>query len=151
MNHNIRNKDCSYPVTGLLSAILTGVAKGGTRGSWPPCLSASKKKKGKKGEKRGRRKAEKKEKKKVKGVGNWSIPLNKLPIIMALFNVQEMFAFRHEFSKNLPTVGGQKNLPTVGGGKPPSHSLALAPVDKSWVHHCHWHIYIRGTRGKCPP
>ena len=66
------------------------------------------------------------------------VPVHKLPLIM-VFNVQENAVFIQEFSKNLPTVGG---------GKPPSHTLpplrrfrflALAPVDKSWLHHRHWH------------
>ena len=54
------------------------------------------------------------------------------------FNVQENAVFIPEFSKiSLPLEG-----------EPPSHTLPplgrfvpslLPPVDKSWLHHCHWH------------
>ena len=75
------------------SPVATGVAKGGgTRGPCPPppCWSASKKK--------------------GKGVGNWSMPLHKLPLIMAI-NVQKRTC-RYDTQIF-------KNLPIVGGGTPP--------------------------------
>ena len=90
------------------TCVITGVAKGGggTGGPRPPppLLIGELKKIGKKG----------------KRVGNWTMPIHKLPLIMA-FNVQENAIFIHKFSKNLPTVGGG-NSPT-----PSPRSVASLP------------------------
>ena len=49
-----------------------------------------------------------------------------------VFNVQENAVFIQEFSKiSLPWEGGN------GGNL--LRSFALAPVEKSWLHHRHWH------------
>ena len=59
------------------------------------------------------------------------------PLIMS-FNVEENAVFIHEFSKNLPTVGGGHPLPLPPLGRF-APSLCLPPVEKSWLRHCPWH------------
>ena len=98
----------------------------------PPVDRRVKKKGG--GEKKKRRRKQEREKgkcfpetnslgknEKRKRVGNWSMPLHKLPLIM-VSKVQENAVFIHEFSKISLLL----------------RSLALAPDDKSWLHHCYW-------------
>ena len=84
----------------------TGVAKGGggaQRGPCPPPpLDQRVKTKGE-----------------GKGIGNWSMPLHKLPLIMAFMSKKMSGVFIHEVSTNLPTVGGGNNtLPPFGGFAP---------------------------------
>ena len=58
-------------------------------------------------------------------VGNWSMPLHKLPLIM-VSNVQENAVFRHKYSKiSLPWEGGHPHSPPP---PPPS----LAPLARAW-------------------
>ena len=154
--------------TNIFQQKTTGVAKGDTRGPWPPCWSVSKKKRerGKEGGKgkrerqgeKGKRNKRKKKKnmfpwdkfirkrqqqKKKKRVGNWSMPWHKLPLIM-VFSVQENAVFIHTNFQNLPTVGGGKTCtPSPPPPPPPLGPFAPSlwhPVDKSWLHHCYWHI-----------
>ena len=89
----------------------------------PPHWSASKTKEERK--EKGKISPEKKFIRKRTRVGNWSMPLHKLPLIK-VSNVQENSVFRHKFLKNLSTVGGENPLPHP----PPARSLrslALAP------------------------
>ena len=66
------------------------------------------------------------------GVEDWYnfMPLHiTYPLTMA-FNVQKCCFHTRIF----------KNLPTGGRGETPSHNLPPPPpVDKFWLHHCHWH------------
>ena len=63
------------------------------------------------------------------------MPLHKPPLIMA-FNVQENRRFHTRIFKKSPF------LPTMGGEHTPSLALPSPPpppIDKSQLHHCHWH------------
>ena len=65
------------------------------------------------------------------------MPVHKLSLIM-VSNVQENAFFMHDFSKISLPWERENPLPHP----PPAQSrrsLALAPVDKSWLHHRHWH------------
>ena len=74
---------------------------------------------------------------KKRGVGDWYMSLHITNPLIMPFNVQEMSFSYTNFKKKILTVGGGNRLPHP----PPSRSLrslALAPVDKSWLHHCYW-------------
>ena len=64
-------------------------------------------------------------------------------------NVQENAVFIHEYSKiSLPWEGEtKKNLPPLSRFAP---SL-WHPIDNSWLHHRHWHNYIRAQEAMTPP
>ena len=98
--------------------ISTGVAQGGTRGPCPRPVDRRVKK-------THTNKMIIKIIQKGKRVGNWSMPLHKLPLIMA-FNVQENDVFIHEFQKSSYRGRGKTSIP-----HPPQarslRSLALAP------------------------
>ena len=63
-------------------------------------------------------------------------------ILLVEFNVQENVVFIPEFSKISLPWEGETTLQTPLPHPPPARSLrslALAPVGKSWLHHCHLH------------
>ena len=78
-----------------------------------------------------------KEKKEGKRAGNWSMPLHKLPLVMAFYCARKCRFHTRIFQKKSPYIPWEEGNPIPH--PPPARSfrsLALAPIDKSWVHHC---------------
>ena len=132
MCKNCRLPPPPSPLTNPGYTTITDVAEGDTRANSPiPPLIGEFKKGGEEG-------------------GNWSMPLQNLPLIMA--KKKKNAVLIHTFSKiSLPCMEGDSPLPHP----PPLGNFAPSlcpppPVNKSWLHHCHWRSY-NGVQAPRPP